>query len=326
MSSSDPFRTAKRLARTLALLVGIAAASNAGAQQAQGFAVERFYPSAAGGGWFVMDDLDLHGGFGGAIELTGGYARNPLDLTSPDGTEHLAPVSNEAFADFSVAATYARFRLYLNFSTPITVNGHSGILEGYEFTAPSVTVGNNPDTISDARIGFDARLFGEPGSPFRIGVGAQLLVPSGNRGDYVTDGTYRAMFRILAAGDVGSRFTYAAQVGFHLRPLDDSPALGSPQGSELLFGVAAGAKLFVTDDWLAIIGPEVFGETALRSFFGGPTTGVEGLLTGRFESTGIGRQIRFKLGIGAGIDPQFGVPQWRIVGAVEMFGRQAPTP
>ncbi len=33
--------------------------------QAQGFAVERFYPSAPGGGWMVMDDLSMRGRFGG---------------------------------------------------------------------------------------------------------------------------------------------------------------------------------------------------------------------------------------------------------------------
>src|SRR5260370_39812697 len=43
-------------------------------QHPQGFAVERFYPSAPGGGWFVMDALDLRGGLGGALALTTGYA------------------------------------------------------------------------------------------------------------------------------------------------------------------------------------------------------------------------------------------------------------
>jgi len=95
--------------RTLLLmttfLVSNAWTSRAEAQQPEGFAVERFYPSAAGGGWLVMDDLDLHGGFGGAIEISSGYARKPLQVVSPDGTQHLALVSDQAFADFSIAAT-----------------------------------------------------------------------------------------------------------------------------------------------------------------------------------------------------------------------------
>ena len=66
-------------------------------QPVQGFALERFYPSAPGGGWFVMEDLNISGGLGGAIELSSGYARNPLEVTSPDGTRRLALVSDEAF-------------------------------------------------------------------------------------------------------------------------------------------------------------------------------------------------------------------------------------
>ena len=47
-------------------------------QQANGFALERLYQSAPGGGWIVMDSLDMHGEFGGVVELTAGYANNPL--------------------------------------------------------------------------------------------------------------------------------------------------------------------------------------------------------------------------------------------------------
>jgi hypothetical protein len=53
-------------------------------QQAQGFAVERFYPSAPGSGWFVLDDVNMSGGLGGAISLTTGYSRNPLLVACTD--------------------------------------------------------------------------------------------------------------------------------------------------------------------------------------------------------------------------------------------------
>jgi hypothetical protein len=42
-------------------------------QQTQGFGVERLYPSAPDGDWFVMDDINISRGLGGAISLTGGY-------------------------------------------------------------------------------------------------------------------------------------------------------------------------------------------------------------------------------------------------------------
>jgi hypothetical protein len=315
---------AKVLGRVLVFAVALlisSGSSRAEAQQSpQGFAVERFYPSAAGAGWFIMDDLNIDGGFGGAVALTTAYSRKPLEITSPDGTQHLSLVSDEAFVDISVAATYNRYRVYLNFPMPLLVSGRSGTVGPYQLNAPAVDVGTNPDSISDPRAGFDVRLLGKPGSSLRLGVGAQLIIPSGKRADYVTDGTYRGMFRLLAAGDVG-RFAYAGQLGLHLRPVDDSPAPGSPNGSELLFGVSAGRRLSVGPRWAAIVGPEVYGETAFRSFFG-EATGLEGLLTGRLEGTGSGPHLRIKLGVGHGLDSHFGAPEWRIVFGVELFGQR----
>src|ERR1700689_4655005 len=78
---------------------------------AQGFAVDRFYPSAPGAGWFVMDALDMRGGLGGAFEVQSGYARNPLRISQ--GSQSLSVVSDEVFADIGLAVTYDRWRLYL---------------------------------------------------------------------------------------------------------------------------------------------------------------------------------------------------------------------
>ena len=296
-------------------------------QQAQGFAVERLYTSAPGGGWFVMDDLNLFGRLGGGVSMTTGYARNPLRI--PNGSQSLSVVSDEAFVDFGFAVTYDRLRLYFDFDSPVLINGDSGVVGGYQFMTPTapppapahfVDLGSNPDTLSDTRIGFDERLIGEPGGPFRLGAGAQLWIPSGFRTEYDTDDTYRAMFRALFAGDVGI-FTYAGQVGFHLRPLDDAPTPQSPQGSELLFGAAAGAKLPVNQGSMAfVVGPEVWGASAFRSLFGGSTTALEGLLGARFEGTAAdGPQLRAKLGAGLGIHDEFGAPEWRVVFGIELF-------
>jgi hypothetical protein len=86
--------------------------SLAGAQQVvNGFAVERFYPSAPGGGWFVMDDLSMSGGLGGAISLTGGDAVNFLRITGPDGKQRLTLVSQDSFVDLGLAVTYDRYKV-----------------------------------------------------------------------------------------------------------------------------------------------------------------------------------------------------------------------
>lgn len=306
------------LGLVVALTVG-AHASHAEAQpQAQGFAVERFYPSAPEGGWFVMDDLDLHGGLGAALELTSGYARNPLRLS--DGSQRLAVVSDTAFVEIGAAVTYDRFRLYLDLTSPLAILGKSGTIGGYAFTAPPVDLGQSPDTLSDTRIGFDARIFGQPGGAFRLGAGAQLFVPGGARSDYDTDDTFRAMFRLLFAGDARG-FTYAGHVGVHIRPLDDAPTPGSPRGHELLFGLAAGPTFPIgrAGTWRVVIGPEIWGATAFRTFFGEGGTAVEGLLSSRFEGPiADGLSLRVKLGSGIGSDQQFGAPDWRAVCGIEM--------
>lgn len=300
------------------LLLAVSARAEA-QQQSKGFALERFYPSAPGGAWFVMEALETSGGLGGAMSLTTGYAKAPLRIR--DGSQNLAVVSDQAFTDLGVAVTYDRFRLYFNVDMPLVIKGQSGTVGGYAFTAPPVDLGSRPDTLSDARIGFDLRFFGTGRDPFRLGAGAQLFVPNGNRADYDTDDTYRVQGRLLFAGDVGI-MTYAGHLGGHLRPLSESSTPGSPQGSELLFGFAGGARLPLDPGAkiALIVGTELYGATAARAFLGSTSTALEGLLVGRLEGTGDGGpHVRAKLGVGAGLNPHFGAPEWRVVFAIEVF-------
>ena len=328
MSSSSRRRW---LAFALAL-AATAPAARAAAQQAQGFALDRFYPSPAGAGWFVMDSLDMQGGLGGALALTTSYARNPLRLE--DGFETLAVVSSEAFANFGLAVTYDRWRVYLDLRMPLYIAGQSGIEGGvYDWRgrcsprAPHlllrVTLSSNPDTLSDPRLGIEGRLFGEAGGRFRLGLSAELIAPNGERTAYDTDGTFRAMIRALTAGDLG-RLRYAGQLGVHIRPLDEASIPGSPQGSELLFGAAAGGQVAAwRDGGLAlIVGPEIFGASAFRSLFGSTTTALEGMLTGRLEETAShGQALCLKLAAGGGINQDFGAPEWRVLLAIEILNR-----
>jgi hypothetical protein len=287
-------------------------------QQEAGFAVERLYLSAPGAGWFVMDDLDIGGRLGGAVSLTSGYARNPLVIADPDSKQTLAVVSEEAFLDIGAAVTYNRFRGYIDFPMPLELSGTSGTLGPYQFTAPSVSLGTNPDTISDPRLGVDVRLLGEPGSRLRLGGSAQVIIPSGSRSDYVTDARYRGMFRFLVAGDAGT-FNYAGQVGIQVRSLNEAPVPDSPNGNEFLYGVSGGRRFAWPNRWALVAGPELFGETAFQASSSGEA-GSEALLTGRFEHSGTGRNLRIKLGVGHALVQNFGAAQWRIVFGVELFG------
>ncbi len=294
---------------------------------AQGYAVERLYLSAPGAGWFVMDALDMHGRLGGAMALTLGYANDPLKVES--GGQKLTLVSDFAFADVGLAVTYDRFRLHAGVAAPLVSSGQTGTVGGYAFTGPTADLASTPDSLTDARLGVDVRLLGAHDGPFRLGAGAQLDLPTGKRVEYDSDGTYRAMLRALVAGDVGW-FTYAGQLGVHVRPLDDGPTPGSPRGSELLFGAAAGLR--VRDErWLhlaVVLGPEIYGASSLSTPFGAATTSLEGLLSVRAEDANVrGINVRVKLGGGVGLATELGAPAWRLVMGLEVFGRTAePAP
>ncbi|MBV9950076.1 MAG: hypothetical protein JOZ69_24760, partial [Myxococcales bacterium] len=152
--SSEPMTGRGSGARALVgvalVLAASAGAGPAQAQQAspmpQGFAVERFSPSAPGAGWFVMDALDMDGTLGGATSLTVGYARDPLRLRSGDGSQRRDLVSDQAFAGFGFAVTYDRWRLYIDLQMPLLIQGQGGPLGAFTFTAPDVNPGSNPDT------------------------------------------------------------------------------------------------------------------------------------------------------------------------------------
>ncbi len=313
------------------MAVGVAAvvvtASPASAQQAaEGFAVNRLYASAPGAGWIVMDALDMRGGLGGAMAVSLAYDRGSFRMS--DGASQVRVVDREVFTTFGLAMTYDRWRIHLDLQMPWMTQGADGTMGGYRFAAPAVDLGSHPDTLVDPRLGAEVRLYGDAHGPVRLGLGAQLFAPNGRRADYASDGTYRAMFRALMAGDSGP-LSYAAHLGVHVRPLDDSPVPGTPRGSEQSFGVAAGLRVPLGDsgEYSLVAGPELFGQTAFSSFLRTETTGLEGLLSAWLDrSDDSGGQLRAKFGIGPGIHPHFGTPEWRAVLSVELVGRTTPSP
>src|SRR5215471_4929912 len=115
MENSEPRlrRMRSLIAMSVALLFCAWPSVLSAQQQAQGFVLERLYPSAPAGGWFVMDDLNMSGGLGGAVSFISGYSRNPLQVKNSDGTQQLSVVSDEAFVDIGVAGSYRRYRFYL---------------------------------------------------------------------------------------------------------------------------------------------------------------------------------------------------------------------
>ena len=65
------------------------------------------------------------------------------------------------FVNVGTAITYDRFRISFDVPAPVWAQGNDGTVAGSTFTAPLVDLGRNPDTISDLRLGVDARIFGD---------------------------------------------------------------------------------------------------------------------------------------------------------------------
>jgi len=310
-------RTALRCAALGALLCAFGAWAQT---PAEGFNAERFAPSAPGAGWFVMDSLDMHGDVGGVLSFSARYAHEPLRVSA----SRIPVVTDSAYGQVAGAITWRSLRFSVGFDFPLAAKGPGVTAGGFQYPAVDVDLGSNPDTLSDVRIGVDARLLGEWNGPFRLGIGAQLWIPSGETREYLSDGTYRGMVRLLLAGDVGV-FTWAGQLGVHVRPRDDGGVPGAPRGSELLFGAAAGAKLFAGEASRTVVGPEVYGATAFAGFFKPETTSAEALLSARWEGTGgTGPQLRVRLGAGLGLGTQFGTPSWRVLLGIEVFSPSGP--
>ena len=291
----------------------------AGAQTpVEGFNAERLPPSAPGAGWFVMDSLDMHGGLGGAISFSARYARDPLRVNG------LAVVTDSAYGQVAAAITWRSWRFSVGFDFPLAVKGRTATIGGYAYPGPDLDLGSHPDALSDVRIGVDTRVLGDAHGPFRLGLGAQLWFPSGPEAQYVSDGTYRGMLRLLFAGDV-RWLAYAGHLGVHIRPRDDGGVPGAPRGSEVLFGVAGGARLPIGEAHQAVIGPEVYGATAFNGAFKSEATSAEALLSARYEGTGdAGLQLRLKLGAGVGLGSSFGTAAWRVMFGLEAFTHDVP--
>lgn len=312
----------RRLTWSITLLLLTISTSRANAQRmAQGFGVERLSLAPAGTTFLLMNDL-AYERLGAALSLSSAYARNPLVIADTGERRRLTVISDQAFVNLGLSVHYGRFRASIDLSSPIYARGQSGNVGQRSYVSPSVDLGSYPDKVTDLRLGLEARLFGDGRSPLRLGLGSQLFVPSGERRLYFSDETYRAIFRLLAAGDT-TLLTYAAHLGFHLRPLNDRESLAGPRGNELMFGAAIGPKFSPGSarTLRAQIGPEIFGQTALQSPFTRSTTGLEVMLSARLEHLHDDRtSTRYKLGFSEAVLHEFGAAEWRLLGSIELQG------
>jgi outer membrane protein OmpA-like peptidoglycan-associated protein len=297
--------TVGSLALSLAVMASRGAPAHA--QEATGFAVNRFEPAERGSHWFVLESLDLRGNGRPALGVTADYQLRPLAIYEKDGSVRSSPLEHMMTTHIGASLALAdRVRFGVNVPLVLYETGDTGTLAGVTYPAPA-----SEQAIGDVRLGVDLRLFGEHDGPITMAVGGQVWLPTGDSASYTGDGRVRVAPRVLAAGIVGA-FTYAAKVGVMFRDPEASTFANSPVGHELVYAAAAGARVA---DGRLVIGPEVFGSTVVTDqTFKTRTTPLEIILGGHYAFAG---GARVGLGGGTGLTRGYGSPELRLLGSLE---------
>jgi outer membrane protein OmpA-like peptidoglycan-associated protein len=307
-----------KLRRTFAVLSPLFIATlspSALAQQAQGFAINRFDPSERGSEWFTLESLDLRGEARLAFGVVGDWAHKPLVLYAPDGSEGQALIKDQLFIHVGGGITVVD-RLRFSVNLPI-----AAVQEGSSVTVGTTTYTPPKPGIGDLRVGADVRLFGVYGEAITMALGAQVHIPTGSQENYTGDGKVRIVPRLLGAGEIGP-FAYAVKVGVQYRALDETFA-NSPIGTEFLVGGAAGIHLA---DHKLLLGPEVYGSTVIsknNASFTKLASPLEVLFGGHFT---FADDFHIGAAVGPGLTRAIGTPELRVVGSLEWFPAIVPPP
>ena len=302
-------RALVRLCAIGGLLAALLHGSVAAAQQAEGFALDRFEPAEHGSDWFAAESLDLRGHTRFAAGLVLDYGHKPLVLYDANGDELTAIVRSQLFGHVGGGVIlWDRLRLSLNLPVAVFQDGDSGSSGGVTFSSENAT------TVGDLRLSADVRLAGAYHDPVTLAAGIRLYAPTGSRDSFTGDGAFRGVARLMGAGKV-SAFVYSAGLGFDFRAQDDDFA-GSPRGSEVMFGAAAGLSL--VDDRL-VVGPEIYGSTVVTdadAVFARRTTPFELIVGGHYR---VADAWSLGAGVGPGLTRAFGTPQWRALASLTWF-------
>jgi outer membrane protein OmpA-like peptidoglycan-associated protein len=297
--------TLRRPVAACAFAVVVLASAGASAQTVPGFQVHRFEPSERGSEWFVGESLDMRGSFRPTVGVVGDYSYRPFTIQNADGTVDRSPVRNTVLAHVGASVVFLeRFRLAASMPLQAFTDGNVWISGNQTLFPPVKNQG-----IGDLRLGADVRLFGAYGGAATGALGVQLYVPTGSRGQYLSDGEVRFRPRAMIAGDI-DKFVYTAQVNFEYRGRTDvigDGTIGSNVGAE----ASAGVRLF---DRKLVIGPEIFGDTVLHNAFKKRTTPLELMLGAHYT---IAKVVRVGVGGGVGLTRSFGSPEARALAAIE---------
>lgn len=303
-----------RLRFLLPLSIGLC--SSSALADDEGFAINRFEPAERGSDWFTQDSLNIAGHPRFAAGMTLDWAHKPLVLYDEDGEEVSSILKNQVFAHLGGSvALYERFRIGLSLPVGLYSGGDAGELGGTTFDAADGA------TIGDLRLGADALLWGKYRSPFAVGAGLSLWLPTGSQDRFSGDGKVRLSPHAMVAGDIDI-FAYAARLAVDYRAQNQSFG-GSEIGSDLSLGASAGVRLV---DKKLLVGPELTLTTSLasgESFFGRTTTPFELLFGAHYD---LFRDFRVGAAFGPGLSRGLGTPEYRGLLSIDWVQHEEEAP
>jgi outer membrane protein OmpA-like peptidoglycan-associated protein len=274
------------------------------AQTVPGFAIGKYQPAASGSDWFASESLDLRGSARPAAGVVLDLGYEPLVSYDADGSEGAAVIAAQVLAHLGGGIVLAdKFRFGLSIPVLLANDGERVRAVQGEYEA-----GAGP-ALGDLRVSADVLLVGMYGRPLSLALGAHLFVPTGSQSAYTSDGTVRALPRLMAAGEIGD-FVYAAHAGVHIRP-HSRDFTDTKLGHELVVGAAAGIRLL---DRALTVGPEIYGASIGPRFSKEGSVPIEALVGGKYT---VLQDYRVGLAAGPGLTEGLGAAELRAVASVE---------
>lgn len=290
----------------------LSAAGEARAQQATGFAVDRFEPAAPGSAFLSLESLDYEGHLRPAAGVVSAWAWKPLVVYDGQSQQVSALVQQQLIEHVQGAIVlWDRARADLDLPVPLAHTGTTTVVGGQTYAAPE------GGAIGDLRLGVSARLYARRAGAFIGAFGVQLFLPTGATRAFSSDGGVRVWPQLMAAGR-RDRLTWAGRLGVHFRPQHACNCDLSP-GSELTAG-AGGAWRFVPR---FAAGAELYLASAIA---GGPFasragTSLEMMLAGHLA---VAPRWNVSLGVAPGLTDGAGTPVARIVAGVQYVVEPPP--
>ncbi len=307
-------------AAALAALV-LCQAPAAHAQSVSGdFAVQRFDPAPGAHNYFTTRGARTDGKMVYSLGLFANYSWRPFDVTSCTVTDPTAIAAGKTCSDPDVAKGVRK--------TPVIENEVTGDLMGTLTPIPRLQLGLkvpvswvkgqgidratgagdsktliNTAGLGDAQLEAKVRAYGEPTSPFVLGVAGFVTGPLGHataKDKYIGDTLPSAGLRLIIDGEKGP-FSVGANFAGVFR---DKGSVGATTvGSEGRYSVAAGYHVGPVVRVLA----DGFGTTRFSATAGENTFEIDGGL----QIVPLSSPVTVSLGAGTAIVEGVGVPKFR---------------